>query len=123
MRFNFHRTALSPDLGRGLLDGVLRLRRGPRRVGGPRFGHARLPREDLGGPLDRANSLHGAFSAVSNPNFSSKYAFESSRRDLHNALFCIVLQHHIIKICCQTFTIFLFECCRTSATVANFLQN
>ena len=30
----------------------------------------------------------GSFSAVSKPNFASKYAFESSRRDLHNALLC-----------------------------------
>ena len=32
--------------------------------------------------------LAGSFSAVSKPNFASKYAFESSRRDLHNALLC-----------------------------------
>ena len=31
--------------------------------------------------------LQGAFSGVSKPNFASKYAFESSCRDLHNALF------------------------------------
>ena len=35
--------------------------------------------------------LEGSFSAVSKPNFASKYAFESSRRDLHNALLCTVL--------------------------------
>ena len=28
-------------------------------------------------------TLEGSFSAVSKPNFASKYAFESSRRDLH----------------------------------------
>ena len=33
----------------------------------------------------------GSFSALSKPNFASKYAFESSRRDLHNALLCTVL--------------------------------
>ena len=33
----------------------------------------------------------GSFSAVSRPNFATKYAFESSRRDLHNALFCTAL--------------------------------
>ena len=33
-------------------------------------------------------TLKGSFSAVSKPNFASKYAFESSRRDLHNSLFC-----------------------------------
>ena len=33
----------------------------------------------------------GSFSAVSKPNFASKYALESYRRDLHNALLCTVL--------------------------------
>ena len=33
-------------------------------------------------------TLEGSFSAVSKPNFASKYAFESSRRDLHDALLC-----------------------------------
>ena len=36
-------------------------------------------------------TLEGSFSAESKPNFASKYAFESSRRDLHNALLCTVL--------------------------------
>ena len=36
-------------------------------------------------------TLKGPFSAVSKPNFASKYALESSRRDLHNALLCTVL--------------------------------
>ena len=31
-------------------------------------------------------TLKGSFSAVSKPNFASKYALESSRRDLQNAL-------------------------------------
>ena len=35
---------------------------------------------------ESGQTLHGSFSAVSKPNFASKYAFESSRRDLHNAL-------------------------------------
>ena len=34
----------------------------------------------------------GSFSALSRPNFARKYAFESSRRYLHNALLCTVLQ-------------------------------
>ena len=33
----------------------------------------------------------GSFSAVSKPNFASKYALENSRRDLHNALLCTSL--------------------------------
>ena len=32
----------------------------------------------------------GSFSAVSKPNFASKYSLESSLRDLHNALLCTV---------------------------------
>ena len=36
-------------------------------------------------------TLRGSFSAVSTPNFASKYSLESSRRDLHNALLCTVL--------------------------------
>ena len=39
-------------------------------------------------------TLKGSFSAVSKPNFASKYALESSRRDLHNALLCTALKSH-----------------------------
>ena len=39
-------------------------------------------------------TLQGSFSAVSKRNFARKYAFESSRRDLHNALLCTALQSH-----------------------------
>ena len=37
-------------------------------------------------------TLKGSFSAVSKPNVASKYALESSRRDLHNAHLCTVLE-------------------------------
>ena len=37
-------------------------------------------------------TLKGSFSAVSKPNFASKYALESSRRDLQNAVLCTALQ-------------------------------
>ena len=40
-------------------------------------------------------TLEGSFSAVSKRNFASKYAFESSRRDLHNALLCTALKSHL----------------------------
>ena len=33
-------------------------------------------------------TVPGSFAAVSKPKFARKYAFENSRRDLHNALFC-----------------------------------
>ena len=44
--------------------------------------------------LDR-QTLEGSLSAVSKPKFASKYAFESSRRDLHNELLCTVLEAQI----------------------------
>ena len=37
-------------------------------------------------------ALQGSFSAVSKPKLANKYAFESSRRDLHNELLCTVLE-------------------------------
>ena len=43
---------------------------------------------------DYWKTLRGSFSAVSKPIFASKYALESSRRDLHNALLCTVLKSH-----------------------------
>ena len=39
----------------------------------------------------------GSFSAVSKPSFARKYAFESSRRDLQNALLCTVLESNLKK--------------------------
>ena len=56
---------------------------GPQRQGcGPRRRRPNFGGLVLGGG--------GSFSAVSKPNFASKYAFESSR-DLHNALLCTAL--------------------------------
>ena len=42
-------------------------------------------------------TLEGSFSAVSKPNFTRKYALESSRRDLHNALLCTALKSHFFS--------------------------
>ena len=39
-----------------------------------------------------SQTSRGSFSAVSTPIFASKYSLESSRRDLHNALLCTILQ-------------------------------
>ena len=41
----------------------------------------------VGSPTQLSNylALKGSFSAVSKPNFASRYALESSRRDLQNA--------------------------------------
>ena len=44
---------------------------------------------------ESGQTLRGSFSAVSKPNFASKYSLESSRRDLHNALLCTVLESTI----------------------------
>ena len=46
-------------------------------------------KDGAGNELKKAaigQTLEGSFSAESKPHFASKYAFESSRRDLHNAL-------------------------------------
>ena len=45
----------------------------------------------------RWQTLQGSFSAVSKRNFASKYALESSRRDLHNAFLCTALKSHFLK--------------------------
>ena len=41
---------------------------------------------------ESGQTLQGSFSAVSKPNFPSKYSLDSSRRDLHNALLCTALE-------------------------------
>ena len=53
---------------------------------------------------ESGQTLQGSFSAgwlagtaVSKPNFASKYSLESSRRDLHNALLCTALESIIEK--------------------------
>ena len=48
----------------------------------------------------RAAHLQGSFSAVSKPNFASKYSLESSRRNLHNALLCTALKSHVFLKSC-----------------------
>ena len=47
---------------------------------------------------ESGQTLQGSFSAVSKPNFASKYSLESSRRDLHNALLCTVAPFSNLKI-------------------------
>ena len=46
---------------------------------------------------ESGQTLQGSFSAVSKPNFASKYAFESSRRHLHNALLCTALKSYFLN--------------------------
>ena len=43
---------------------------------------------------ESGQTLQGSFSAVSKPNFATKYSLESSRRDLHNALLCTALKSY-----------------------------
>ena len=57
-------------------------------------GGERVQREALG----MRQTVQGSFSAVSKRNFASQYSFESSRRDLHNALLCTALKSHLLKI-------------------------
>ena len=69
----------------------------------------RARRVALRGPLryeEFDETWQGSFSAVSRPNFARKYAFESSRRDLHNALLRTALKSHlknarILPIICE----------------------
>ena len=90
---------------------VLRVRAHAREEHHHAVGHRAEHREDDGadevrhGPRTRprgsralciGQTLQGSFSAVSKPNFASKYAFESSRRDLRNALLCTALQSHFV---------------------------
>ena len=53
--------------------------------------HCKVHRWLRGAERDAANfRLEGSFSAVPKPTLGRKYALESSRRDLHNALLCTV---------------------------------
>ena len=47
---------------------------------------------------ESGQTLQGSFSAVSKPNFASKYSLESSRRYLHNALLCTAFGIHLRKL-------------------------
>ena len=65
-------------------------------------------------------TLQGSFSAVSKSNFATKYAFESSRRDLQNALLCTALKSHFLMLeFCQNFAK-IFRNCAKFAEYQNF---
>ena len=70
----------------------------PRRTTpGGRFGAPRrLASQAAGDAGSIGRILQGSFSAVSKRIFASEYSFESSRRDLHNALLCTALQFQIL---------------------------
>ena len=83
------------EIFEGLVD--LRLREVPVVDG---EGVQRMPSStgDLGDLYaESGQTLQGLFSAVSKPNFASKYPLESSRRDLHNALLCTVLKAQMFR--------------------------
>ena len=44
---------------------------------------------------ESGQTLRGSFSAVLKPNLASKYSYQSSRRDLHEAFLCTVLESTI----------------------------
>ena len=44
---------------------------------------------------ESGQTLQGSLTAVSKPNFATKYALESSRRDLQNALLCTGLVYKL----------------------------
>ena len=63
-----------------------------------------LHSEGVDPPGHEGQTLQGSFSAVSKPIFCNKvfvgiriYSLESSRRDLHNALLCTVLESDVEK--------------------------
>ena len=65
----------------------------------PQAGRVELRRPMLGlTQLSNYLTLKGSFSALSKPKFASKYALESSRRDLQNALLCTVLVGSVSKL-------------------------
>ena len=69
-------------------------------------------------------TLKGSFSAVSKPNFARKYAFESSRRDLQNALLCTPSTN---DFCSTAFSVLeesgqvYFSCARIPGSLLFFL--
>ena len=56
---------------------------------------------------ESGQTLQGSFSAVSKPNFASKYSLESSRRELHTALLCTVLYSQIFVLKLRKIFLFL----------------
>ena len=84
-------------------------------------------REGTRARLDRLGSigqtLQGAFSAVSKRKFSRKYAFESSRRDLHNAILCRALQSQLFVKILPTGLLDFAKCKENVLKISNFCQN
>ena len=80
--------------------------------------------DGLGEGLKR---VRRSLSAVSKPNFARKYALESSRRDLHNALLCTVLKAQTFEndalFVLPTFYKFFAKFCQNfGKKIANFTK-
>ena len=68
-------------------------------------------------------TLGGSFSAVSKPNFASKYALESSRRDLHNALLCTVFESQFFRKTFAKFSSFFSQFLLFFRDFSRFFRN
>ena len=64
-------------------------------------------------------TLKGSFSAVSKLNFASKYALESSRRDLQSAILCTALKSQFLSKNCHKIANF----CKMQKKKETFLKN
>ena len=65
----------------------------------------------------------GSFSAVSKPNFASKYSLESSLRDLHNALLCTVFESQFFRQTIAKFSSFFSQFLLFFRDFARFFRN
>ena len=79
-------------------------------------------------PSRQRQTLQGSFSAVSKPNFASKCAFESSRRDLRNAFLCTAFGIHNRKLqlynlnFCSNFAIFCLNFANSAKLFSKFAK-
>ena len=80
---------------------------------------ARLPgrKETISWAVGCRSAMVSTSQATASPNFASKYSLESSRRDLHNVLFCTVFGIHKRKFSNLNFFVKIAE------FFADFLQN
>ena len=86
--YRHHMLRHEPEFAERWCPLVVEILRGDHQCRNAVGGRAHL--EDL--YAESGQTLQGSFSAVSKPNFVIKYSLESSRRDLHNALLCTVLE-------------------------------
>ena len=91
-------------------------------IWGSKFFNFSLNLRDL--CTESGQTFQGSFSAVSKPNFASKYSSESSRWDLHNARLCTVFGplsnlNFFVKNC-WIFCWFFTKCCKICQNLLNF---